>query len=704
MSRHYRIEKLDGGVSLITFDLAGQSVNTLTPELLEDFEAEVGSITADASVRAIVLASGKPDTFIAGADLKILSTMKTEQEAAEFSRRGNALLLKLAGSQKPVVAAVHGAALGGGFEVVLACHYIIASDDPATVLGLPEVMLGLLPAAGGTQRMLRRTGLLAALPLILAGQRLRARRAYKLGLVDALTTPGGIAETAVRAARMMADGKLRRRVRKLPLPARIASLPGARSIVLRQALKQVMKETRGKYPAPLAALDCIATGLGRGLRAGLERESHHFGKLVVSPQSRALVGLFHATNELKKRGEDAPAPRDVRRLAVLGGGLMGSGIASVSLGICPVVLRDISEKSLSRTARDVAEGLEKQLRSGSLARSDRDRRWSRLHLTTDVEELRGCDLVIEAVFEEIELKRRVLSEVEARVRDEAVFASNTSAIPIADIAAGARCPERVLGMHYFSPVPKMPLLEVIAAEKTAGWAVETARAFGISQGKTVIVVRDGPGFYTTRILAPFINEALVLLEEGARVETIDRAMRDFGFPVGPVALIDEVGIDVAAHVSSDLGRRFAARGLGGSDLLQRLYEAGWHGRKNGRGFYVYTSKCRKQPNEAIRGFLGNRTRADVEAREIQERMCLVMVNEAAHCLGESVIAHPRDADIGAVMGLGFPPFLGGPFRYVDSTGAAAIVDRLERLRERHGARFAPAAELLDAARAGRRYY
>ncbi|HHQ48726.1 MAG TPA: hypothetical protein ENK19_07570, partial [Acidobacteria bacterium] len=678
----------------------------LSPALVEEIDRTVSPLLDDPSIEALVLASAKRDTFIAGADLEILDGMTRPEEPAALSRDGNALLGRLADSPKPVVAAVHGAALGGGMEVALACDYILASDDPATVFAQAEVMLGLIPAGGGTQRLVRRIGLSAALPLLLTGQRIRARKAYRLGLVDALTTPGGIAETGVRAALALAAGTLRPRRRKPSFLDRAVALPPVRAMVLSTARKQVQRQTRGLYPAPFAILECVETGLKHGLARGLECEARHFGELVISPQSRALRWIFFATNEAKKQAHPVP-PRPVRRLAILGAGFMGSGIASVSLGRCPVVVRDISDAALSAAARSVERGLVKQVRSGAIRKIEADRRRSRLHLTLEMEEIARADLVVEAVFEELELKRKVLAEAEEVLSPEAVFASNTSALPIARIAAQARHPERVLGMHYFSPVPKMPLLEIVVAERTSPEALATARAFGVAQGKTPIAVKDGPGFYTTRILAPYLNEAMLLLEEGASIELIDRAMKDFGFPVGPMALLDEVGIDVGAHVALDLGAVFADRGLGASRVLPLLYEKGFKGRKNGKGFYVYPAKGakgRKQPNPEIHRILGSVPRDAIPAETIAERLSLVMVNEAAHCLGEDVLASPRDGDLGAVLGLGFPPFRGGPFHHVDASGIGATVDRLQALAESLGRRFEPAPALADLGRTGGRFF
>ena len=700
------IERRDDGVAIVVFDVPGQPHNTLSPDLLSEFESKTGDLLGDPDVVAVVLASGKDDSFIAGADLKVLEKMKTAEEAAELSRRGNQLLRNIADAKKPVVAAVHGAALGGGLEVALACDYILASEHPSTVLALPEVMLGLLPAAGGTQRLPRRVGLPAALPMLLTGKRVRARRAMRMGLVDALTTPGGIRETAATAARMLAEGTLRARRRKRKAVDRFTATGPGRKVALRKAREQVMRKTRGLYPAPLAILDCVQTGLSDGLDAGLALESKHFGELVVSPESSSLVRLFHWQNELKRSDEGAGS-RKTERIAVIGGGFMGAGIASVSLGSWPVVVRDISEKVLSSAAKQVHEGLEKQKRSASITAAQRDQRWSRLQLTSDAAALEGADLVIEAVFENLDLKRKVLAEVEERISPEAVFASNTSALPIADIARDAAHPERVLGMHYFSPVPKMPLLEIVAAPKTADWAIETARAAGIAQGKTVIVVRDGPGFYTSRILALFLNEAILLLKEGARIEDIDKTLLGFGFPVGPIALIDEVGIDVGAHVSQDLGKAFAERSGAPSDVLSRMYEAGYHGRKNRKGFYAYPppgKKRRKQVNEDVYQFFGDSDRRDFTPEDIRDRMALMMVNEAMHCLQDGILDRPRDGDVGAVLGLGFPPMIGGPFRYVDRRGASDVVDRMRMLTDAHGERFTPARTLEELARGQKRFY
>jgi 3-hydroxyacyl-CoA dehydrogenase/enoyl-CoA hydratase/3-hydroxybutyryl-CoA epimerase len=384
---------------------------------------------------------------------------------------------------------------------------------------------------------------------------------------------------------------------------------------------------------------------------------------------------------------------------------MGSGVAAVSLGHCPVVLRDLSHEVLAEAAASISKGLQKRVRSESLTRRDAHQYWSRLHLTTRTEALRGADLVIEAVFEDLELKRRIVAETEELIANDAVFATNTSAIPVSQIAAGARNPQRILGMHYFSPVPRMPLLEIVVTRLTSARATATAHAFGRAQGKTCIVVQDGPGFYTTRILAPYLNEAVFLVQEGVGIQAVDQALRQFGYPVGPLALIDEVGIDVGAHVAADLGQAFAHRGAEPSDALPRLQEAGLLGRKNGKGFYVYPrGKGRKKPSPRIGELLDISEKSSLSAAEIQDRVALLMINEATRCLEEEIIRTPDDGDLGAVLGLGFPPFRGGPFRYIDAEGPSRLVDRLQRLADLHGARFQPSDLLRQMAKKGPRFH
>jgi len=707
-----RIEKEDG-VAVVWLDQPGEKVNKISLELLEEFGAALALIDADSQVRAAVLISAKADNFIAGADIEGFQRMQSPEEAAALSRSGHTLLDRLADSAKPVVAAIHGAALGGGLEVALACTVRIASDDPATVLGQPEVRLGLLPGGGGTQRLPRLVGLQRALDIMLTGKNIYPRQARRMGLVDHLVHPYGLLEAAKKAALALCEKRPRRRP-PLSLPQRLLEGNGiGRALIYRKARETVLRRTRGNYPAPLRIIECVEAGLERGPGQGTAAEEEKFAALVVSRESRQLVHLFFNMNS-RKKNPDREKIRPVETIGVLGAGFMGAGIAAVSAaGGMKVLLKDVDYEAVGRGEKAVWEELSGRVRKGALSAFQRDRVFARISGRTGYDRFDAADLLVEAVFEDLKLKQAVLSQAEAAVSETCIFASNTSSLPIGEIAANARRPQQVIGMHYFSPVPRMPLLEIVVTDRTADWVRATAVAAGIRQGKTVIVVKDGPGFYTTRILAPLLHEALLILEEGGEIRQVDREMQRYGFPVGPLTLLDEVGIDVGAHVSGGvLGQLFAGRGMAYSDTMIRLDEAGFKGRKNRKGFYRYEKprlrwigrKKKKEVNGKIYSFFGGKARKTFDPNLIRDRLAYIMINEAARCLEEGIIAAPADGDLGAVLGLGFPPFRGGPFRELDTLGIAAGVAKLQKLAEGHGRRFAPAQILLDMQANNQRFY
>jgi 3-hydroxyacyl-CoA dehydrogenase/enoyl-CoA hydratase/3-hydroxybutyryl-CoA epimerase len=474
-----------------------------------------------------------------------------------------------------------------------------------------------------------------------------------------------------------------------------------------QAGRQVMSRTRGHYPAPLAAIDAVRTGLTRGVAAGLAREAQRFGELAVGAVSRHLVQIFFATTTLKKDvGVDlhAPGARAVERLGVVGGGFMGTaiaGVAALRAGV-DVRLRDTDPGRVARGVVGARRVLDEARTRRRLDRHEHARRAALLSGSTDYSGFRRRDLVIEAVFEDLDVKRRVITEIEEVVGDDCVVASNTSTLPIGGLQQSARRPERIVGMHFFSPVQKMPLLEIVRGAATAESAVATAVRFGQRLGKTAIVVGDAPGFWVNRILAPYLNEAGWLLEEGATIETIDRVSVSFGFPVGPFTLLDEVGLDVADKASGVLHEALGAR-LAPPPAIAALVRDGRLGRKSGAGFYRYRrGRRRRDPS------LGRRTRrrgsAPPSHRDVERRLVLALVNEAARAFAEGVVGRARDGDIGAILGFGFPPFLGGPLRYVDDCGASALVAELERYAAAAGPRFAPAESLVELARAGGRFH
>ena len=699
------------GVAIVRYDQPDSAVNTLNTRIGPVFERLFTRIEQDPSIVGAVLVSGKPDSWIAGADIDELQHVATAADGEELSRSGQRLLNRLAALPKPFVAAIHGAALGGGLEVALACRYRVATDHPKTVLALPEVQLGLLPGAGGTQRLPRTIGLQAALDMMLTGRNIRAKKAWHMGLVHELVHPAILLETAMRRVRALARGEA--------TPARSRSRSGrdmllegnalGRALVFKQARVTVLKKTRGHYPAPLAVLEAVATGYHRGFEAGLLHEARQFGALAVSPVSRQLVSIFFATTALKKDtglppGISATA-QPVRKIGVLGAGFMGAGIATVAIRAGTVVrLKDASLERLAAGLRSVREVVREQLKRKQLTRVQYDDTLSLVGATTDYRGFHNVDVVIEAVFEDLAVKHAVLREVEA-VAPTAIFASNTSTIPIREIARASVRPERVVGMHFFSPVHKMPLLEVIVTPETSADTTATVVAYGRSLGKTVIVVQDGPGFYVNRILAPYINESGKLLDEGVSVDAVDAALLSFGFPVGPITLLDEVGLDIAGKSGPIMAAAFGDR-MQPSVTLQRVIESGRLGRKAKRGFYRYDAKGKRLGvDEGIAALTpAGGARRSLPDDEIQRRTVLPMLNEAVRCLEEGVIRSAREGDIGAIIGIGFPPFHGGPFRYLDTLGAASVVQQLDALEARFPGRFAPAPLLRAKALANARFH
>jgi 3-hydroxyacyl-CoA dehydrogenase/enoyl-CoA hydratase/3-hydroxybutyryl-CoA epimerase len=684
-----------GDIGRIVIDRPTDKVNAIDAPMIAALANAIDDARA-ARPRGLIIVSAKPDQFVAGADLTMLSSWPSAGEITRASREIQRIFNDLATLPFPTVAAINGSALGGGYELALACDWRIAADAPSVRVGLPEVSLGILPAAGGTQRLPRLIGLPRALDQILNARRSNARRALRAGLVDEVVHPAALERAAI-------DRALRGEKRKVQGGAsavdRAATwLAPVRAFALRQARSRVIAETKGHYPAALKALEAIAVGLRSGMEAGLAAEARLFAELATSDVSRNLIALFmlgiaqrRAAYDGLPRGE---APNDV---AVVGAGLMGSGIAqSASMGGATVRMRDVDTAAVARGLDAVRKLTTDAARKRVIERRESARVISRVTGTTDYSGFRRADLVIEAVFEDIAVKRNVIKELEDVLTEDAVIATNTSALPIAEIARNARHPERIVGMHFFSPVHRMPLVEVVRPEKADPRALARVVAEAQAMGKTAIVVRDTPGFYTTRVLGFMLAEAMSLLEEGARIEDIDRAMVAFGWPIGPLALTDEVGLTVARHVGETVA---AARGIkSGPSAVQRLTDAGMQGKRGGRGFYRYEGK-KRTPNADVYALIGMTPGAEWHGAQAARRLTLLFVNEAARCLDEGVLRSPAEGDLGAVLGIGFPPFLGGPFRWADSEGVV-LRDDLKRLAERHGDRYKPAASLAD----GRRFY
>ena len=709
------------GILVATIDQPGDAVNKVDRALGAELEKVLDTIERDRTIRGAVIISGKPDIFIAGADIEQFLEFRVPADAENAAKFGQVLLSAVEKARVPVVAAIHGACLGGGLEMALACRYRICTDHPKTVLALPEVQLGLIPGMGGTQRLPRLVGASNALDMILTGRNIRAKKAQQMGLVDEMVHPSILRDLAVRRAAELADGTLRpSRGGKGLMAAALDGNPIGRTVVYRKAREGVLEKTHGHYPAPLAAIDVVKYGLANGLEKGLAEEARVFGQMALTPVSRELVFLFFATTALKKdfgvpEAEVAGAKREVRKVGVLGAGFMGAGITSVAVQQGTLVrLKDTDASRVGKGLAAVRDVLKERLVKKQITRQQFDDYMALAGGTTEYTGFGNVDLVIEAVFEDLALKHSVLQVVEQLVPASTVIASNTSTIPIRSIAQALKHRDRVVGMHFFSPVHKMPLLEVIVTAETRSEATVTAVAYGRTLGKTVIVVNDGPGFYTTRILAAYMNEAGRLLDESVAVDALDKALVDFGFPVGPITLMDEVGLDVGGKVGLVMVEAFGARMMPGEGV-RRVVESGRTGRKGRKGFYLYDEHGKKggvDPSVYELIHQGDRRAAPqrmgpvvgIEGDEVAERCVLSMVNEAARCLEEGILRSPRDGDIGAVFGLGFPPFRGGPFRYMDAVGIDEVVRRLSLLDSRFPGRFTPAGLLRERARAARRFY
>ena len=701
----FSLVRQENGIAHLIMDVKGDTMNTLKAEFSDEIAEVLKEIREDKAIKGLVLVSGKADSFVAGADVNMLAKCTSAAEATALSRQGQIIFDQLENLSIPVVAAVHGACLGGGLELAMACHAIVCSDSPKTALGLPEVQLGLLPGGGGTQRLPKRVGIQKSLDMMLTGKQLRAKQALKAGLVSDVV-PNSV--LIVTAEKLALSGKVKPKARKLSLMDKMLEGNGVgRSILFSQATKTVLSKTKGNYPAPLKIIDCIRAGVEQAPSKGYQVEADHFGQLVMSDVSAQLRQLFFATTDMKKeQGVEGVAPAKISNAAVLGGGLMGGGIAFVTAtkAKLPVRIKDISHQGISYALKYGYDLLNKKVKRRFMRHSEMQSQLSLITGTTEYSGFNNVDIVVEAVFEDLTLKQNMVADIESHCKESTIFASNTSSLPIGQIAEKALRPENVIGLHYFSPVDKMPLAEIIAHDKTSDQTISTTVAFAKKQGKTPIVVKDKAGFYVNRILAPYMNEAAILLLEGCSIEALDKAMVKFGFPVGPMQLLDEVGIDVGSKIGpilqAELGDRFAP-----PEAFSKLIDDGRLGKKAKKGFYQYNTKSKKKlVDESVYSLLGLQASNTAVTDAQAERCVYMMLNEAARCLDEEIVRNARDGDIGAIFGIGFPPFLGGPFQYMDKIGAATVVSKLTQWQAEFGERFAPCDALVKMAEQGGKYY
>ena len=706
MSPAFDLEVPPSGLATLVFDLPGKKVNVFTRPVLGELEELIENLLTRTDIRCLVLLSGKQGNFVAGADIDEIADVTDPAEAEQGARLGQRLFQDWNGLAFPTIAAIQGTCVGGGTELSLASDYILISDRNDVRIGLPEVRIGIVPAWGGCSRLPRRTGLASALDIIVGGKSVNGRKALKIGLADALLPDATFLYEVRRFAEGVLEGRPPSKKRGDLKSTLLDSNPVGRKFVFGQARKQVLKRTGGHYPAALRAIEVVEVGMRRGLEDGLRAEARATGELAVSPVCKNLIHIFKMMEASKR--EDVAVEGDqlpIREAAVLGAGVMGGGIAQIlaDQAAIPVRLKDLGATPLATGMAHANEIFQQQVKRRRLTRPQAAEKMNLLLPCLDYSGFQRVDMVIEAIVEELGIKQKVFAEVAAHVGPEVVLASNTSSLSIDLIARDTPKPERVVGMHFFNPVHRMPLVEVIEGSKTSSRALQIVVELCRRLRKTPVVVQDGPGFLVNRILTFYMTEALWLLDDGHAIETIDGAMTDWGMPMGPLALIDAVGIDVSVKVSHILAEAFGERLVlpGWVDTLARPDRLGI---KTGSGFYLYEGQARSKPDPAIYQMLGLPTPDDESDQgPLVDRMVLPMVNEASRCLAEGVVQNPSDLDLAMIMGTGFPPFRGGLCRWADSQGLEHLAAVLQQLTERVGERFSPSEALVAAIEGGGLY-
>ena len=686
-------EMVEGKFCVLRFDQAGAGANVFNLDTLAELDAHLLDLASAPALEGLVLISAKDRIFHAGADLHALQSLDNA-DVDRFILKGQNTLSRLASLKIPKVAAIHGACLGGGFELALACDYRIATDDRATKIGLPETKLGILPAWGGSTRLPRLVGVTRALDLILGGKTPAAKQALRYGMIDAIAPRELLLSAALRLLTHGPPPRRRSLLRRI-LPDRILS-----PLIAPRVRSKITRETRGHYPAILKAADVTLASTRCSEKESLENERRAVRELLQTTACKNLLRIFFLAERARK--SDGPKLKPVERAAVIGAGVMGAGIAQwlSSRGV-RVILRDVNPQAVAAGMERIRQLFEnRRVFTGKEARDGMDN----ISPTTDAVPFDHVDLVIEAAVEKMEAKKKIFAQLDRQaVNRDTLLATNTSALSLAEIAAATKDPQRVAGIHFFNPVHKMQLVEIVTAPQTAPETVQRAVQFARQIGKLPVVVKDSPGFLVNRILVPYLLEAGLLFEHGARAADIDEAMLDFGMPMGPLRLIDEVGVDIAADVAATLAARFSDR-LRVPEVLSKMVSSKWLGRKSGRGFYVYSGKGKAKPNLELASLCRSRESAALDHAELQKRLALLIVNEAARCVEERISSGPEAVDFAMVMGTGFAPFRGGPLRYAEHFGLRRVVDELDRLSIVAGPQYTRCEWLRQLAAEGRTFY
>jgi 3-hydroxyacyl-CoA dehydrogenase / enoyl-CoA hydratase / 3-hydroxybutyryl-CoA epimerase len=713
------VEKDRDGSAFLKIDAPGQTHNMLSRRLLTDLDAALDAVAAEARLPLLVIRSGKPSGFLAGADLHGFLEIADAAEAEALSAQGQRLFDKLAALPMPTLAGVHGPCLGGGLELALACDYRLVLDNPKTQLGLPEVSLGLLPGWGGTQRLPRVVGLRRALEMILEGKRLGAREALRWGLADVAPTNESELRSQLAYLGIKAIQQGKRPLQGLPLRTwgqRLTESTALSCGLLFSATERVLRNrVPDDMPAPAEALQAVRVGLKEGMAAGLAYERAAAGRLAVSPACRNLISLWLRGEKARKLPDAlrAVAAPEIRNVGVVDAGVMGAGIAQLAaIRGAQVVVREINQTALDAGLKRIKDLFDKAVQRRVLSEDEAKKRFASVRGTTVWDGFNDVDVVVEAAAEDLDAKRAVFRELDGRTRPTTILATNTSSLQVGSLEEGLTHLERVGGMHFFNPVHKMPLVEVVRAGATSERTVAMLVQWSIALGKTPVVVRDSPGFVVNRILTPYFAEAALLVAEGMKITEIDHVMKRFGMPMGPLELLDQIGLDVATHVARSMAPLLAER-FGDNTVFDAMREKGWLGQKSGRGFYTHRGRART-PNHLAENLLRVEAAGEgaavsqgmppeVRAEEARDRLVLLMVNEAAMVLSEGLAETAELIDLAMVLGTGWAPYRGGPLRYADERGLAAVVEAMESLAARHGRRFTPSMELKKQAEAGRRF-
>jgi 3-hydroxyacyl-CoA dehydrogenase/enoyl-CoA hydratase/3-hydroxybutyryl-CoA epimerase len=719
-SPNLRLERDSSSFATLWLDVQGQRFNVLTPAVLDELDEAFSALDKAPGLVGLLIRSAKPSGFLAGADIHEFAGIQTADQAKALSARGQQVFahLEQIGDRIPTGALIEGPCLGGGLELALACTCRLAVARPDSQFGLPEVELGLLPAWGGTQRLPRTIGLENALQVIVGGRRLKAREAFACGLADGFLPPE-VTTSGLDSPELLLAGRSPRGGRRPRAPAKrtwrqriLESTAFGRWLILRGTERILRRRVPDDMPAPFEALEAVRVGLKQGMEAGLAREREGAGRLATSMASRNLVGLFLQREAARKVPEElrSQAGQPIRRVGVVGAGTMGAGIAQLAaLKGCDVVVQEVNESALGAGLLKIAVLFQKAVERGLLSQEESQKRLSAIRGTTKWNGFEDVELVVEAALEDLDAKRGIFRELENRVPFAAILATNTSSLSVARIQEGLTHPERVAGLHFFNPVHKMPLVEVIHATRTDPRTPPALVQWAVALGKTPVLVRDSPGFVVNRVLLPYLSEAVVLATQRVAPARIDRAMRRFGMPMGPLELLDQIGLDVATHVAESIAdKQHAAH----ADLVRALFEQmrskGWLGQKSGAGFYRYRGRSKRLNVPALKMLYrqqgpGPRRAVPPQPGEVRDRLVLPMVNAAAACLGEGVAADAETIDLAMVLGTGWAPHRGGPLHYADTRGPAEIVRILDGFARHLGPWFEPCDELRRRADGGSRF-